>query len=463
MPKGKSKYFPILAIIIDIVLLFNAFMTANYIVFHGKFPDPLFYYQLFIGWVLIWVVVCVNLKLYDLPRILYLDKIILKNIYAVTIFVLVSSMLIFFITNYKFSRLFFVLAITLFSIMLIFWNLMLVLLFKVYRRRGNNFRTIAIVGFNDQVEKFINEVLLIPENGYVISGIFGTNKPPKKWSEFYKGSEEELVLFLENTKVDELLISLPGEQSVLMNYCISYADNHLIRVTIIPSFSGYLYQKFGIDYVRNIPILQLRKEPLESASSRIVKRIFDIIFATLVIVFIASWLFPILAMIIKLTSKGPVFFSQMRSGKDGNSFKCLKFRSMTVNSKADTLMASKNDARVTTIGKFIRKTSLDEFPQFFNVLVNNMSVVGPRPHMLKHTEKYQESVDKYMVRHYAKPGITGLAQVRGYRGEIKEAKDIENRAEADIWYIENWNIFLDIKIILRTVLQVVFKKEESAY
>ena len=136
---------------------------------------------------------------------------------------------------------------------------------------------------------------------------------------------------------------------------------------------------------------------------------------------------------------------------------------MTVNSHADTLMASKNDARVTTIGKFIRKTSLDEFPQFFNVLKNNMSVVGPRPHMLKHTEDYQKSVNKYMVRHYSKPGITGFAQVKGFRGEIKEAKDIENRAEADIWYIENLNILLDLKIILRTVLQVVFKKEENAF
>ncbi len=426
-------------------------------------PQPLFYYQLFIGWVLIWIVVAVHLKLYDLPRVFYLDKIILKNIYAITIFVFVSSTLIFFITTYKFSRLFFGLAITLFSIMLFLWNLMLVLLFKVYRKRGNNFRTIAVVGFNDQVAKYIDGVLLIPENGYVISGIFGTNKPPEKWREFYKGTEEALVLFLENTKIDELLISLPGEQSVLMNYCISYADNHLIRVTIIPNFSGYLYQKFSIDYVLNIPILQLREEPLESISNRIMKRVFDLVFAALVILFIASWLFPLLAIIIKLTSKGPVFFSQMRSGKDGESFNCFKFRSMTVNSHADTLMASKNDARVTTIGKFIRKTSLDEFPQFFNVLRNNMSVVGPRPHMLKHTEDYQKSVSKYMVRHYSKPGITGFAQVKGFRGEIKEAKDIENRAEADIWYIENWNILLDLKIILRTVLQVVFKKEENAF
>ncbi len=463
MPKGKEKYLPILAISIDILLLFNAFLTANYLVFQGKFPNPLFYYQLFFGWVFVWIIVALNLKLYDLPRILYLDKIILRNIYAVTIFVLVSSTIVFFITNYKFSRLFFGLSITFFSIMLIIWNFMLVLLFKAYRKRGNNFRTIAIVGFNDQVEKYINEVLIIPENGYVISGVFGTNKPPEKWSEFYKGTDEELLLFLENTKVDELLISLPSDKSDLMNDYMSYADNHLIRVTIIPNFSSYLYQKFGIDYVRNIPILQLREEPLESISRRIMKRVFDIVFATLVILFIASWLFPILAIIIKLTSKGPVFFSQMRSGKDGNSFKCLKFRSMTVNSNADSLQATKNDARVTTIGKFIRKTSLDEFPQFFNVLFNNMSVVGPRPHMLKHTEDYQKSVNKYMVRHYSKPGITGLAQVNGYRGEIKEQKDIENRAASDIWYIENWNILLDIKIILRTVLQVVFKKEENAF
>ena len=463
MPKGKVKYLPIPALFIDAILLFNAFLTAGYLVFDGKFPDALFYYQIFFGWLLLWIVIVINLKLYDLPRILYIDKIVAKNIKAIITFALVSAALIYLITDHMFSKLFFALVIVLFSIMQIFWHSMLVVLFKAYRRNGHNFKTIAIVGFNESVAHLVNEVFLNPDHGYRIQGIFSKTKPTSTLKAFYKGTTEDLINFLEQQSVDELLIALPSEDAILINEFMSYADNHMIRVHVMPNFANYLFQKFSINYNFTVPTLHLREEPLESLSNRIMKRVFDILFASFVLVFICSWLFPILAILIKATSKGPVFFSQMRSGKDGNSFNCLKFRSMTVNSHSDTLMASKNDSRVTTIGKFIRKTSLDEFPQFLNVLLNHMSVVGPRPHMLKHTDNYQKSVDKYMVRHYAKPGITGLAQVRGYRGEIKEPKDIENRAEADIWYIENWNILLDLKIIAKTVLQVVFKKEENAF
>ena len=463
MPKGRVKYLPIPALIIDTILLFNSFFTAGFIVFNGEFPDPVFYYKLLIGGILLWVLIAINFKLYDLPRIFYLDKIVSKNIYAVAVFAVISCTIIFFITDYKFSRVFFVIAFSTFTIMLSFWHTMLVILFKVYRAKGYNFRTVIVVGFNNQLEQLINEVLLIPENGYRIHGFFGSNKPTNQLQKFYKGKPAELLDFLKNNPVDELLISLPDHQSALTNEIMNYADNNLIRVQIVPSFSNYLFQKFKINYVKNIPTLNLRNEPLESLSNRIEKRVFDIVFSLLVLLFIGIWLFPILALLIKITSKGPVFFSQMRSGKDGKSFKCLKFRSMTVNRDSDTLQATKNDARITKIGKFIRKTSLDEFPQFFNVLFSNMSVVGPRPHMLKHTEQYQQLVDKFMVRHFAKPGITGWAQVKGFRGETKEVQDMANRAEADIWYIENWSIMLDLKIVMLTVWQVVFKRDENAF
>ena len=197
MSKGRVKYLPIPALFIDAILLFNAFLTAAYFVFDGKFPDALFYYQIFFGWLLLWIVIVINLKLYDLPRILYIDKIVAKNMKAIIIFALVSAALIYLITDHMFSKLFFGLVITLFSIMQIFWHSMLVVLFKAYRRNGHNFKTIAIVGFNDQVDKYINEVLLVPEYGYVISGVFGTTELPEKLLEFYKGTEEELLLFLE--------------------------------------------------------------------------------------------------------------------------------------------------------------------------------------------------------------------------------------------------------------------------
>jgi putative colanic acid biosynthesis UDP-glucose lipid carrier transferase len=195
---------------------------------------------------------------------------------------------------------------------------------------------------------------------------------------------------------------------------------------------------------------------------RVVKRLFDIAFSLFVIVFIFSWLYPILALLIKLESPGPVIFKQERSGRNNVQFYCYKFRSMRVNDECHLKQASKNDCRITRIGRILRKTSLDELPQFFNVLLGNMSVVGPRPHMLKHTEHYREVVDQYMVRHYMKPGITGWAQVNGYRGETIELGLMEKRVEHDIWYMENWSALLDIKIVMLTVLNVI-KGEKNAY
>ena len=192
------------------------------------------------------------------------------------------------------------------------------------------------------------------------------------------------------------------------------------------------------------------------------KRSFDVLFSFFIIFGILIWLGPILAILISLESRGPIFFVQKRSGIDNREFQCFKFRSMAMNSKSDIIQAGKNDMRVTTIGKFLRKTSIDELPQFYNVLFGNMSVVGPRPHMLKHTDEYASKVDKYMVRHFVKPGITGLAQVRGYRGEIEKDSDIQNRIKFDIFYIENWSFLLDLKIIVQTAL-TVFKGDEKAY
>ena len=192
------------------------------------------------------------------------------------------------------------------------------------------------------------------------------------------------------------------------------------------------------------------------------KRVFDIIFSSSVIIFILSWLTPLVAILIKLESKGPVFFKQARNGFNYKEFYCYKFRSMTTNSEANFYQATRGDQRITNIGKFIRKTSIDELPQFFNVLFGDMSVVGPRPHMVSHTDMYAKRIDKFMVRHFVKPGITGLAQISGYRGEVETDKDIIGRVKFDIFYIENWSLLLDLKIIFKTAINAV-KGEEKAY
>jgi putative colanic acid biosynthesis UDP-glucose lipid carrier transferase len=201
---------------------------------------------------------------------------------------------------------------------------------------------------------------------------------------------------------------------------------------------------------------------LDKEVNKRLKRVFDVVFSLIIIVCLLSWLTPLIAILILLESKGPIFFKQKRNGLNYEEFYCYKFRSMHLNPIADLEQVQKNDPRITRVGKFIRKTSIDELPQFFNVLLGDMSVVGPRPHMVSHTEMYAKSVDKFMVRHFIKPGITGLAQTNGFRGEVETEKDIINRVKYDIFYLENWSLLLDIKIIFATVVNAI-KGEKKAY
>ena len=235
-----------------------------------------------------------------------------------------------------------------------------------------------------------------------------------------------------------------------------------IDFEIIPRETDLFPRGVKVEFHDDLPILLLKEEPLFQLRNKILKRGFDIIFSTLVMLLIFPWLLPIIAILIKLESSGPVFFIQDRSGYEGSSFPCFKFRTMTVNNDANAKQATKNDNRITKVGSFLRKSSLDEFPQFLNVFLGHMSVVGPRPHMLKHTEDYSKLIDDFMVRHQIKPGITGWAQVNGYRGPTEQLEQMANRVKFDVWYIENWSFFLDLKCIFYTVFNVV-KGEENAF
>jgi putative colanic acid biosynthesis UDP-glucose lipid carrier transferase len=263
--------------------------------------------------------------------------------------------------------------------------------------------------------------------------------------------------------VKEVYVAVAPDRMSDVKALVGEADRQCIRLKFIPDIGGSLASPYTISYMGGeFPIITLRNEPLESISNRLKKRLIDVIFSSLVIIFILSWLYPIIAILIKLQSKGPVLFKQLRSGRDDVSFWCYKFRSMTVNKDSDNKQATKDDARITPIGQFLRKTSLDEMPQFFNVFFGHMSVVGPRPHMLKHTEQYKAIISQFMVRHFMKPGITGWAQVNGYRGETKRTKDMENRVKYDIYYLENWTAMMDIRIIFMTIINML-RGEENAY
>ncbi|PKV65411.1 undecaprenyl-phosphate galactose phosphotransferase/putative colanic acid biosynthesis UDP-glucose lipid carrier transferase [Polaribacter sp. Hel1_33_96] len=471
MQKGKSKFIPLLFSLVDIILLLSAFFLAKYLILDKLSMNTLFYSNfntlfnnsLILGWSLLWIGISLKFDLYEMPRILFVHKIVAENVYALFTFMFLSCGLIFLITDYKFSRSFFALASSFFAAFIIIWRVISLNILNIYRKKGHNYSRILLVGLNKNILSLIDQVYLNPKYGFRIAGLLTDAKVNKELKKYYKGNLSEIISFLEKNEVDEIIVSLPYHQSKLINDLFRYADNNMIRVRVIPEFSEYLSQTFSIDYVQNIPILKLRSEPLKSFTNIALKRIFDILFSLLTVLFLFSWLFPIIALIIKLTSKGPVFFIQQRTGKDGEPFNCFKFRSMTVNSNSDNLQATKNDARITNVGVIMRRTSIDELPQIINVLLNNMSLVGPRPHMLKHTEEYRVLVDKFMVRHFAKPGVTGWAQINGFRGETKLVKDMENRALADIWYIENWTFFLDVKIVFTTAFSMFFKKDENAF
>ena len=346
----------------------------------------------------------------------------------------------------------------------ILWSFLLVgllkfsifILLKKYRLLyGGNHRNVIILGHGKSVDELKDFFINNPDYGYNLVRDFDLkgNK---------KNEIKESNSFVLEHRIDEIYASISALNNREINDLIYFADNNLKTVKFLPDSKNTFLRNLAVEYYDYIPIISLRTIPLDKEVNKRLKRVFDVVFSMLIIVFLLSWLTPLIALLIKLESKGPVFFKQKRNGLNYEEFYCYKFRSMHLNPIADLEQVQKNDPRITKIGKFIRKTSIDELPQFFNVLLGDMSVVGPRPHMVSHTEMYAKSVDKFMVRHFIKPGITGLAQTNGFRGEVETEKDIINRVKYDIFYLENWSLLLDIKIIFATVVNAI-KGEKKAY
>ena len=329
---------------------------------------------------------------------------------------------------------------------------------KWYRNLGKNFRKVVVIGVDDSSKKIISLFNQNKTLGYKYLGYFTNKVNTDKL-----GTIEDSFQFILDNTVDEIYCSLKELNTTTVAKIRSFSNSNNIILKLIPD-SNKLYSKNqNIEfYDDTLVVLNVKKLPFEFSENYIIKRFFDIIFSIIVCLFILTWLIPILWVFIKIESKGPLIFSQKREGLDGRKFICYKFRSMKLNTMSDEVHAVENDIRVTGIGSFIRKTSIDELPQFLNVIKGDMSVVGPRPHIPSLSSEYQKDVDDYFKRHAVKPGITGLAQVSGYRGEIKKKSDIKNRVRLDIFYIENWSFLLDVKIILMTVFNV-FKGEENAY
>ncbi len=336
-------------------------------------------------------------------------------------------------------------------------------LIKNLRRKGIDNNVVVYVGAGHNLAYLYDCMMSDLSIGYKVLGYFEDQPSthlPQKLERL--GTVDQVIDWLSNNYVDSLYCNLPSSRSDEIIQIINYCDKHFIHFYSVPNVRNYIHRAMEVEMIEDMPVLTLRKEPLQLWYNRMFKRAFDILVSFIFIVGFFWWIYIIVAIITKITMPGPVLFKQKRNGLLGEEFTCLKFRSMKVNADADKVQATKDDPRKTKWGNIMRKTNIDELPQFLNVLMGDMSIVGPRPHMLLHTEEYSALIDKYMVRHWVKPGITGWAQVTGARGETHELWQMEERIKKDIWYIENWSPYLDIKIMIKTVTNV-FKGDKQAY
>lgn len=419
-------------------------------------PDTYLQPNAVVGYNATWLVIAMALNFYTIERKEKFITGFLKFLKHYLLFCL-SYFALFAILEIKFSLSYQLFVLSFLLFLLIFYRWFFFTARKLYRKEGGNYVNVVVIGQDKNIEgleKFFSE----PDYGYRYKGYFHDQILTEKG---YLGKIGSCYDYIINNKIEEIYCLVSQVTKEELNQLISFSDNNFKKLKLIPDNKEIFTRAMQVEHFGTVPVLNLRNSPLEKNYAKYGKRAFDILFSSMVILLILSWLIPLLYIITRFESRDPLFFKQLRHGYNKKSFWCYKFRSMTINSSANLKMCKKNDARVTKIGKVLRKTSIDELPQFFNVFLGEMSVVGPRPHMEFHTLEFAKSVDKYLVRHFAKPGITGLAQIKGYRGEITSKKEIINRTRFDIFYLEKWCPLLDLKIIYFTMFNWIHGEDKA--
>ena len=398
---------------------------------------------------LAWLFLVLVSSPYDVTKSWTLSKIAKSQLVFLFIHLLVVASLIFF-----FRRSYSLLQIgTIYSIFIPIFFIWKIAVFYVKKiQTGEVARNYILIGRNELSIEVRKYFLTNPAEGFKFLGYF----------DFDSDYIERIREFCERKEVHLIYCCLPDIDKNEMNQLVNFGLNSLIQVKIVVDSGESRKRTIRLDQNDQQPTYDIAAIPLDETRNQFGKRLFDLIFALLFSVLVLSWLIPLIAILIKLDSKGPVFFIQQRNGKRNTPFGCFKFRTMVINQEADLKQASKNDSRITRVGKFLRKSSFDEFPQFINVVLGDMSIIGPRPHPIKLNEQFASRLTNIMARHYVKPGITGLAQCMGYRGETVTLADMENRVRLDRYYIENWSFWLDIKIIFLTVVSLL-RGSEKAY
>lgn len=452
------------------IAVINASFFLSYSLIYGELDGFVGdrYFSLLIFYNASWFVITSLLKSYGFYRTQSYTALLNDLLKLLFFYILAQEIFSRWITVYEYPHKFFIITYLLIGIFVPLWRVATVFSLRIYRRHGYNYRRVVMVCSDSDSCKDMKEFFDIhPEHGYRLYRIF--NIKEIRWGVGNQNVEslpppqfiDNLKRFCIEKEIDEIYCSYTALDIKHINNIIDFANQNLIRVKFILDGMSFSLKQFKVDFYDYIPVFAIKPTPLDNSLNKIFKRFFDILFSLLTLALFFSWLIPLLAIIIRLDSKGPVFFRQKRSGLNNREFWCLKLRSMQLNEDAHTKQASANDPRITRVGKFLRKHNLDELPQFFNVLIGDMSVVGPRPHMLKHTEEYSQIIEKFMLRHFIKPGITGLSQTAGLRGETQDPAQMRRRVKMDLFYIENWSFLLDIKIIFLTIVNM-FRGDKNA-
>ncbi len=463
MNRQFERYLKITLVALDLITL-NLLYLLCQIIFTNRIG-----FQMIDAYILYWVISNAFWLILSFFLRTYADKTTMsfqsftkRTIQVYLLWIIFIMFYLFFSRELKISRLFIITTMGSFGLGLLINRFIYLGIHKYFRNSEFFTKRVIILGYNETAKKLAkyfeedgvntqligyieNEENIRELSNYpVLADVSNTMQIAKKWN------------------VQEIFSTITPEQNKEIYSLMHQSEKECIRFKIVPNLSIFITREVHIEYFGELPILSLRSDPLDDVGNRIKKRSLDIMVSLFTIIFILSWLMPLIGLLIFIESGFPIFFKQLRTGKNKKSFYCWKFRSMKSNKEADVKQATNHDNRITKVGRFLRKSSLDEFPQFINVLKGEMSLVGPRPHMIKHTSDYSKVVDDYMVRQFIKPGITGWAQINGYRGEINNPEQIQMRVNKDLWYLENWTLWLDIQILFLTIYYV-FKGDKNAY
>lgn len=388
---------------------------------------------------------------------------ILKNVLIQSLSAIV---ILFFLKDQSLSRTFVVVYSTILFILLGLEKYAFRSILEILRKRGRNLRSVLIIGAGNIGRQFYDSIKGNPHFGYKLLGFLDDEKKPYLNGQ-YLGPISNLESIYQKHSIDDIIIALPNSATEKIDGVIKICEGYTSRIKIIPDYFKYVSNKYDVSMFGKFPVVSMREDNINQIHWRLAKRFIDFSATVAAFVLFFSWLWPVIIILQKLLNPGPVFYKAVRWGRNGQEFTCYKFRSMVpesqnVNGNGEHNHTTKSDVRITKFGRFLRRSNLDELPQFWNVLKGEMSLVGPRPHDVQENIEIKDKIRSYMWRHIAKPGITGWAQIHGLRGGTSDIELMRKRTEYDIWYIENWSVWLDIQILTLTVWRTL-KGDPSAY